>query len=309
MWCESTLDRKSDLVNDYLSLIGVFMIEEKGSSAQILERLMSSYGVNTQKDLAAALDIPANNISGWTQRDRVPGNAIIKCALDTGADLQWLIAGKLANAKSASFNSKHSGRLLYEEIMANGGKPVLRRILDAYGFTMQKQLCDLLDISSGTVSTWIRRNHFPGDVVVTCSLDTGVSLQWLATGKSDVRLSKTTNHDMTTFHQLKKLRIESGKLVSDGYFIIDPSFISSPIEETALVVRGVNTWLVDCSNKNFSNGKWMIEIDGSVDIYSVKKLPKKKLLLENSGYEFDCDMQLVVPLGIVTKTIFNHEIS
>ena len=100
MWCERTLDRKSDLVNDYLSLIGVFMIEGKGGSAQILERLMSSYGVNTQKDLAAALDIPANNISGWTQRDRVPGNAIIKCALDTGADLHWLVTGKLANANS-----------------------------------------------------------------------------------------------------------------------------------------------------------------------------------------------------------------
>jgi len=54
------------LINYYLSLIGVFMIEEKGESAQILERLMSSYGVNNQKDLAASLEIPANNISGWT---------------------------------------------------------------------------------------------------------------------------------------------------------------------------------------------------------------------------------------------------
>nr|WP_307864780.1 helix-turn-helix transcriptional regulator [Pantoea ananatis] len=69
------------------------MIVEKSGSAQILERLMSSYGVSTQKDLAAALAIPANNISGWTQRDSVPGNSIIKCALDTGADLQWLVTG------------------------------------------------------------------------------------------------------------------------------------------------------------------------------------------------------------------------
>ena len=68
--------------------------------------------------------------------------------------------------------------------MANGGKPVLRRILDAYGFTMQKQLCELLDISSGMVSTWVRRNYFPGDVVVACALDTGVDLRWLATGKN-----------------------------------------------------------------------------------------------------------------------------
>lgn len=49
---------------------------------------MYSYGINTQKDLAAALDIPLNNISGSTQKDSVPGNATIKCAIDTGADLR-----------------------------------------------------------------------------------------------------------------------------------------------------------------------------------------------------------------------------
>lgn len=54
-----------------------------------------------------------------------------------------------------------------------GGKAVLQRILDAYGFTMQKQLGDLHELSSGTISTWVRRNFFPGDVVVACALDTG----------------------------------------------------------------------------------------------------------------------------------------
>ncbi|WP_234405960.1 helix-turn-helix transcriptional regulator [Pectobacterium brasiliense] len=47
--------------------------------------------------------------------------------------------------------------------------------MDAYGFTLEKQLCDLLGISSGTVSKWVRRDYFPGDVVVICALDTGVS--------------------------------------------------------------------------------------------------------------------------------------
>lgn len=45
--------------------------------------------------------------------------------------------------------------------MANGGRAVLRRILDAYGFTLQKELGDLLGISSGTISTWVRRDFSP----------------------------------------------------------------------------------------------------------------------------------------------------
>lgn len=153
------------------------MIVEKGGSAQILERLMSSYGVSTQKDLAAALAIPANNISGWTHRDSVPGNSIIKCVLDTGDELQWLVTGELAKAKFDYEPNAPNGEALYSEITSNGGKPVLRRIMDAYGFTLQKQLCDSLGISSGTVSTWVRRNYFPGNVVVICAFNTGVSLE------------------------------------------------------------------------------------------------------------------------------------
>ncbi len=183
MWCENTLDRKGDLVSDYLSFYGVPMNSGKGGSVEILERLMSSYGVHIQKDLAASLDIPANNMSGWTQRDSIPGNAIIKCALDTGAGLQWLVIGELAKANFDSVPNHSKGKALYTEITSNGGKPVLRRIMDAYGFTLQKQLCELLGISSGTVSTWVRRNNFPGDVVVTCAIDSSVPLQWLAMGK------------------------------------------------------------------------------------------------------------------------------
>lgn len=209
MCCECTFDRKNDLVNDYLSLIGVFMIEEKGAGAQILERLMSSYGVSTQKDLAAALEIPANNISGWTQRDSVPGNSIIKCALDTGADLQWLVTGELAKSKFESVLDVPKGGALYKEITSNGGKPVLRRVMNAYGFTLQKQLCELLGISSGTVSTCIRRNYFPGDVVITCSLDTGASLGWLALGRNFIKYEENielNNYKMT----IPKLKLQNG---------------------------------------------------------------------------------------------------
>jgi len=36
-----------------------------------------------------------------------------------------------------------------------GGKAVLTRMLQAYGFGMQKELGDLYGLSSGTISTWV----------------------------------------------------------------------------------------------------------------------------------------------------------
>lgn len=122
----------------------------EGSALEIVERLCSASGVTTQKALAECLGVPAANVSNWVQRDSVPGSAFVKCALDTDSNLNWLTTGKFANASFGEVIYSLRGAALYNEITSNGGKPILRRIIDAYGFTLQKQLCDLLGISSGT---------------------------------------------------------------------------------------------------------------------------------------------------------------
>ncbi|KAA5924007.1 MULTISPECIES: phage repressor protein CI [unclassified Pantoea] len=276
------------------------MIEKKGSSAQVLERLMSSYGVATQKDLAAALDIPANNISGWTQRDRVPGNAIIKCALDTGSDLQWLVTGDVANANSTRLPKVPQGEALYKEISSNGGKPVLRRIMDAYGFTFQKQLCELLGISSATVSTWVRRNYFPGDIVVTCAIDTGVSLEWLATGRNENK--KNLGHEREAY-ALPRKDLVAGILKDTGTWSIDLSFISQKINSPTMVVSNSSSWIVDVGVVSISNGRWLLGIDNKFDIYDVTVMPGKKINVINNGNGFICDIDEVQVTAKVILTI------
>lgn len=276
------------------------MIPEKDNSAQILERLMSSYGVNTQKELAVALDIPANNISGWTQRDSVPGNAIIKCALDTGADLQWLMTGDLAKANFIAAHSVRKGAALYNEIMSNGGRPVLRRIMDAYGFTLQKQLCDLLNISSGTVSTWIRRNYFPGDVVVTCALDTGASLKWLATGKGDDHgFSNTEKH----VNAITKKSLNVGVLDDIGEWFSDLSFLPNTPSSPVLVSSNTVSWLIDTAVTSISNGRWLLEIDNKYDVYDVALLPGKKISVTNKCSNFICEVKEIGTAGKVILTM------
>ncbi|NUA42408.1 hypothetical protein HAT93_00008 [Dickeya solani] len=188
------------------------------SAAFVLERIMSSYGVKTQKELSEVTEIPTNTISNWVQRGNVPGNIILKCALDTGADAGWLVTGEFANANVFTHKSPLKGKALYEQILSSGGKAVLRRMLDAYGFSTQKELGDLLGIAPGTISTWIRRDFFPGDVVVTCALDTGVSLAWLATGKgspqqNDVPVSR---HDDSGICLIPRNLLKTGKLQDAG---------------------------------------------------------------------------------------------
>ncbi|HCB0883861.1 TPA: phage repressor protein CI [Klebsiella pneumoniae] len=274
-----------------------------GASDGVLERLMSAYGVKMQKDLADLLGIAKHSVSGWVQRDAIPGNIIVRCCLDTGADINWLVTGELANANLEYDSSKLKGKGLYDEIMGNGGKTVLRRILDAYGFNMQKELGDLLGISSGTISTWVRRDFFPGDVVVTCALDTGVSLEWLATGKGQMRDSKET---LATELSIKKSRLESGALKDAGYWHPDPSMIP-PNTNDLLFVDGVNTsWLVDCSASNIANGRWLISIDGAFDVFDVIRLPGGKVRLSNKSAEFECSLTDIKSVGVVVITLEKH---
>lgn len=278
------------------------MNDEDLNTQDVIERICSSYGVSTQKALAEVLGVPANSVSTWVQRNSFPGKAIIQCSLDTGADLSWLLTGKIADLHLQDSPSL-KGKALYDEILAGGGKPVLRRILDAYGFTMQKELGDLLGISSGTISTWVRREFFPGDVVVTCALDTGVSLEWLATGKGKMRDSKES---VAQCISIKRSRLESGKLKDAGLWHPDPSMIPADSEALAFVDGVGASWLVDCSASNIGNGRWLIDIDGALDVFDVIRLPGGKVRLSNKSAEFECNISDITPAGLVIFTLEKH---
>lgn len=279
------------------------MNDENLNTQELIERISSSYGVTTQRALAEVLGVPSNSISTWIQRNSLPGKAIIQCSLETGADLNWIMTGELANSHLRD-SPVLKGKGLYDEIMANGGKLVLRRLLDAYGFTMQKELGDLLDISSGTISTWIRREYFPGDVVVACALDTGVSLRWLATGKGEMFDSRP--EVVTSSISIPKKKLVSGVLNDAGNWLMDPAL--SAVDKNCLVfIDGVgHSWLVNTEAKNIANGRWFVNIDDSYDVYDISRLPGGKIKLTNPNVSFECGASDVTAFGAVLFTLEKH---
>lgn len=279
------------------------MNDENLNTQELIERISSSYGVTTQRALAEVLGVPSNSISTWIQRNSLPGKAIIQCSLETGADLNWLMTGELVNSHLRN-TPLLKGKRLYDEIMANGGKLVLRRLLDAYGFSMQKELGDLLDISSGTISTWIRREYFPGDVVVACALDTGVSLRWLATGKGEMFESQP--EVVTSSISIPRKKLVSGVLNDTGNWLMDPAL--SAVDKDCLVfIDGVgHSWLVNTEAKNIANGRWFVNIDDSYDVYDISRLPGGKIKLTNPNVSFECGAADVTPFGAVLFTLEKH---
>ncbi|HGM4775177.1 TPA: phage repressor protein CI [Serratia marcescens] len=278
---------------------------ENAVASEVLERILSSYGFTMQKELAEKLEISSSNVGGWLLRGQVPGTVIVRCALDTGADVTWLVTGKFANSNIEVGKSTLHGKALYEKIQAAGGKPVLRRMLDAYGFRTQKELGDFLDISTATISTWVRREYFPGDAVVACALDTGVSLLWLATGQGNPGNPDAVSYE-PVFVALRRVTITSGRLTEEGQWIADPSFIPENEKSLRFVERGSDAWLIAFDRNTIGNGKWLLNIDGVHDIYSVSRIPGNKIKVSGASSEFECFASDVECIGEVIKTISSN---
>jgi len=310
MWYVFTLDHKCARVNHFRARFGESMPETKDNAVQIVERLSSSYGVTSQRALASCLDVPSNNVSAWVQRKSVPGNAIIKCALDTGADLKWLVTGEFAFSKKEGHKitkrvTSSSGHVLLQKMLSSGGRAVLNRIIEAYGFKTQKELGEHLNISSATISTWVRREYFPGDVVITCALDTGTSLEWLATGEMHTEL-----HDLCAISgipTISKKILLAGKLDDGGFCYLDQSFVPDGVscDNLTYVRGGKSSWLIEMGVNELSNGSWLLDIDGTLDVYAVSKRPGNRLRIIGQDGEFECSTNEVIAKGLVVVIIKN----
>jgi hypothetical protein len=64
------------------------------NSRNVINRILSAYKLKTVKSLADKWSITASVIGSRVQRNTFPADFVIKCILDTGADLQWLCTGE-----------------------------------------------------------------------------------------------------------------------------------------------------------------------------------------------------------------------
>lgn len=283
---------------------------DAGDVRQVIERILSSYGVRNRQAYSEITKVPLSTISNWVKSGKVPGDYLIQCTLDTGADLKWLMEGvELTNVRFEPGHYPMQGMRLMEAMLNSGGKEILQRIMQAYGFTMQKELGDHLNIPSGTMSAWVRRDHFPGDVVIVCALDTGASLYWLATGIGSMndQHANVQREQLNSFpaglKQITKYSIQTGQLSDNGAWYCDESLIEVGVNNPVLVEKTGQRWLVDLDAKNIANGRWLIDVDGTCDVYDVARLPGNRLTVKHGASQFECLVDEIKCVGMVFLTL------
>lgn len=179
--------------------------------------------------------------------------------------------------------------------------PVLDRIIEAYGFSSKLMLAQHLDMAASSLSSRYKRGGFPADIAVRCMAETGVNLEWLATGNG----RKFDEEDLDILRIPRKKIIdgqtfEAGILQLDKImFVADKTVPTNPL----CVVDNSTTYIIERNYSEVFDGEWLVEIEGKSSVRTLNRIPIRKVRVSGVGMAFDCGLDDINIIGRVALTI------
>lgn len=179
--------------------------------------------------------------------------------------------------------------------------PVLDRMIEAYGFTSKLMLAQHFNMAASTLSGRYRRGGFPADMAARCVADTGVSLEWLATGEG-----KKFDDEQLDIMKFPNKKLVDGKLYDSGYVMFDKVFFraGSPLPSDPVCVQDEKThYILDQQYSEVFDGEWLVNIEGKISIRTLTRIPINKVRVSGVGMAFDCKINDINILGRILLTI------
>lgn len=179
--------------------------------------------------------------------------------------------------------------------------PVLDRVMEAYGFTQKMQLAELMNIAASSLSSRYKRGGLPADIMIKCMAETGVNLEWLATGQG----RKFDNEELDIL-KVPRQKIVNGQLYDTGIVMLDKVIFQQgkPIPENPVcVLDAITQYIVE---KNFSevyDDEWLVEVEGKTSVRTLTRIPVKKVRVSGVGMAFDCSIDDITIIGRVVLKI------
>lgn len=198
-------------------------------------------------------------------------------------------------------NEMQKGITKFNFSSQSGGRDVITRILDAYGFKSRQSLCNHLGVSQSTMANRWMRDTFPHDWVIACHLDTGTSVLWLSTGHGDA--SKVDTSSQETHLEIKN--ITDGVLTSGGYISYDPTLLPKHTSSLFAVTFERQMFILEKYSGEINDGMWLIKIDGLASVRQLYRFPKGRVRIENGKASFECDVSEIQILGkVLSQTTY-----
>ncbi|MFV4852564.1 phage repressor protein CI [Citrobacter freundii] len=146
------------------------------SNVDVLDRICEAYGFSQKIQLANHFDIASSSLSNRYTRGAISYDFAAHCALETGANLRWLLTGEgQAFASSASSDDTKSieAFTLSEEILKNDGS----LSIDAQFFT--KPLADGMVVRTEGRLHFIDKQASLSDGLWLVDIEGGISIREL----------------------------------------------------------------------------------------------------------------------------------
>lgn len=182
-----------------------------------------------------------------------------------------------------------------------GGQQVITRILDAYGFKTRQALCDHLGISTSTMGTRWMRDIFPADWVIQCSIETGISVEWLSFGKgkkfpksnsiNDAIDTKSANESaLMDVVPIKRKKIVDGSVYDTNFFMLDKAILPQSLQSPIIICDEDIGYIADQTFNEVIDGTWLVEIEGKISIRNLTRVPVGKIQVSAQNSSFECDI-------------------
>ncbi|MFW0767249.1 phage repressor protein CI [Trabulsiella odontotermitis] len=198
----------------------------------------------------------------------------------------------------------------------SGGRDAINRLIKAYNFSSRQQLCEHLSVSKSTMANRYLRDSFPAEWVIQCALETGISLLWLATGQGDMYTGNgdekiPKNETSVTVRPLSKIvapsikhvELKNGELQSDDEILLDSRLLDGDSSNSLFVKTATESFVVDTSVKQISNGYWLVDIDGVKSIVKIARVPGNKIVVHQDEASYECSVDDVEAIGRAVKVI------
>lgn len=146
------------------------------SNVDVLDRICEAYGFSQKIQLANHFDIASSSLSNRYTRGAISYDFAAHCALETGANLQWLLTGKgqpFTSPASVEDTMSIESFTLSEEILKSDGSITV----DAHFFT--KPLTDAMAIRTEGKLHFIDKQASLSDGLWLVDIEGGISIREL----------------------------------------------------------------------------------------------------------------------------------
>jgi len=179
-----------------------------------------------------------------------------------------------------------------------GGRDVTDKLKKALNCDSFDDVARTFDIPKSTIFTWHKRDMTPFEIAVRIHLAKGVSLRWLLLDEGEAFESA----GMIAKEKLTIEKIANGTLIESGEMGLDITTMERyglKPENIRVIDLDGDLLFVNTEETIPSSGRYLLDIDGSISINNLQRLPGKKLAMIYGSAPIEVEEADIVVLGRV----------